>query len=313
MLCSEACQGIQELFPEFLSGDLDRVEAHRVEEHLTACRACCEEMVIIRGLVTQLSAIPEDEPPADFSRMVMERLDREPTSLPLLERLASWFQPSFLRVAVPAVAAGVAMAALMTFRTAAVDPLPEKDAPAQVASRPAFMRPLWVGGALVVNDQYYGPTQSGQIAVEKGDSVKTPETVRATMIYQGRSTVELAENTMLVLKGDGIFLGEGRIAAAIHGLPAGSFRVETPHARIAHLGTEFTVDVAKAGTRIEVSSGRVTVSKDKSEDRILSPGQFAVVSPTGEIRTGVTGVTEAAPVSTPHEVPENVDIRFDSR
>jgi ferric-dicitrate binding protein FerR (iron transport regulator) len=136
--------------------------------------------------------------------------------------------------------------------------------------------------------------------------------VRATLIYQGRSTVELAENTKLVLKGDGIFLGEGRIAAAIHGLPAGSFRVETPHARIAHLGTEFTVDVGNGSTRIEVSSGRVTLSVERAEDKVLTPGQFALVSGDGEITTGVTGVTESGPALPPHEVPENVDVTFGS-
>jgi hypothetical protein len=56
------CQNIKELFPEFLTGELDNETQERVQSHLTSCDSCREELENLSAIWTKLGVIPEEQP-----------------------------------------------------------------------------------------------------------------------------------------------------------------------------------------------------------------------------------------------------------
>lgn len=56
------CQNIKELFPEFLTGELDKETQERVQMHLTSCESCREELENLSAIWTKLGVIPEEQP-----------------------------------------------------------------------------------------------------------------------------------------------------------------------------------------------------------------------------------------------------------
>lgn len=56
------CQNIKELFPEFLTGELDRETQERVQNHLASCNSCREELENLSAIWTKLGVIPEEQP-----------------------------------------------------------------------------------------------------------------------------------------------------------------------------------------------------------------------------------------------------------
>jgi hypothetical protein len=56
------CQNIKELFPEFLTGELDRETQERVQSHLASCDSCREELENLSAIWTKLGVIPEEQP-----------------------------------------------------------------------------------------------------------------------------------------------------------------------------------------------------------------------------------------------------------
>lgn len=56
------CQNIKELFPEFLTGELDQEKQERVQNHLASCDSCREELENLSAIWTKLGVIPEEQP-----------------------------------------------------------------------------------------------------------------------------------------------------------------------------------------------------------------------------------------------------------
>lgn len=82
------CQYAQDLFSDYITGDLDRALAVTVKNHLSDCDACREELAGVRRLWTSLDAMPVVEPPVDLHAAVMKQLDAE-----LLPAQESWPRP----------------------------------------------------------------------------------------------------------------------------------------------------------------------------------------------------------------------------
>ncbi len=88
--------------------------------------------------------------------------------------------------------------------------------------------------------------------LERGSTVRVGDTFHSAaksdfiLRLDNRSTIEVDENSMLVLKSYNdqtqFFLAHGECTAAL-GSPHGPFFIETPHGRVEALGTEFTVTV----------------------------------------------------------------------
>lgn len=56
------CQNIKELFPEFLTGELNHETQGRVQSHLASCDSCREELENLSAIWTKLGVIPEEQP-----------------------------------------------------------------------------------------------------------------------------------------------------------------------------------------------------------------------------------------------------------
>lgn len=59
------CQNIKEMFPEFLTGELDKETTERVQSHLVSCGSCREELENLSAIWTKLGVIPEEQPSGD--------------------------------------------------------------------------------------------------------------------------------------------------------------------------------------------------------------------------------------------------------
>jgi hypothetical protein len=56
------CQNIKDLFPEFLTGELDQETQEQVQSHLALCDSCREELENLSAIWTKLGVIPEEQP-----------------------------------------------------------------------------------------------------------------------------------------------------------------------------------------------------------------------------------------------------------
>jgi hypothetical protein len=60
------CQNIKELFPEFLTGELDKESQERVQGHLASCDSCRKELEDLSAIWTKLGVITEEQPSSDM-------------------------------------------------------------------------------------------------------------------------------------------------------------------------------------------------------------------------------------------------------
>ncbi|HLV78824.1 MAG TPA: zf-HC2 domain-containing protein [Chthonomonadaceae bacterium] len=69
------CAHAQELFSDYLSGEMDRPMAVSIENHLAACPACREEVAGLRRVWAALEQVPVVSPPPGFHNDLMRRLE----------------------------------------------------------------------------------------------------------------------------------------------------------------------------------------------------------------------------------------------
>lgn len=56
------CKQIKEKFADFLIGDIDQKSKEEIQEHMTSCSQCREELESLSEIWTKLGVIPEEEP-----------------------------------------------------------------------------------------------------------------------------------------------------------------------------------------------------------------------------------------------------------
>jgi hypothetical protein len=56
------CQNIKDMFPEFLTGELDQSTQEKVQSHLASCDSCRGELEALSATWTKLGVIPEEQP-----------------------------------------------------------------------------------------------------------------------------------------------------------------------------------------------------------------------------------------------------------
>ncbi len=69
------CTRIKERLSEYVDGMLDAQTEARVEEHLSTCQPCKEELATLKALVKELSALESVGAPKDFLDQVHERIE----------------------------------------------------------------------------------------------------------------------------------------------------------------------------------------------------------------------------------------------
>ena len=56
------CKQIKGKFSDYLIGEIDEVTRKEIQEHLTACRSCREELENLSAIWTKLGVLPEEQP-----------------------------------------------------------------------------------------------------------------------------------------------------------------------------------------------------------------------------------------------------------
>lgn len=104
------CGEVKELLSEYVDDVLDPVTKAVVEEHLSACEDCQQELVSLKALVSDLGSLESVEPPKDFLDQLHERIEKRSWFSEILRTL---FVP--MRVKIPLEFAGAAAVAVLVF------------------------------------------------------------------------------------------------------------------------------------------------------------------------------------------------------
>jgi len=68
------CEKIRELFSEYIDGVLDKANTDLVEEHLSKCEACREELNKLIKMLGVLKNLKKEDTPPDFLETLQERI-----------------------------------------------------------------------------------------------------------------------------------------------------------------------------------------------------------------------------------------------
>ncbi len=105
------CSRVNQLFSEYIDGALDEKTRRTLEEHLTACESCAEDLRALRSSIAAFGSLDQVKAPVDFIEKVHARIE--------LNEQVSWFgwlktKLFFpLHIKIPMEVAGLAMAALL--------------------------------------------------------------------------------------------------------------------------------------------------------------------------------------------------------
>ena len=104
------CDDIKELLSEYVDGALDAKTKALVDEHLSTCKDCEEELASLKTLVNELGSLESVAPPNDFLNQLHERMEQRSWFSKILRTL---FVP--MRVKIPLEFAGAAVMAILVF------------------------------------------------------------------------------------------------------------------------------------------------------------------------------------------------------
>ncbi|MBW2028585.1 MAG: zf-HC2 domain-containing protein [Deltaproteobacteria bacterium] len=104
------CEEIREHLSEYVDGVLDPETKSMVDEHLSACKACREELGALKALVGELGSMEAVSPPEDFLEQLHARMERRPFMSSILRKL---FMP--MRIKVPLELAGAVALVVLVF------------------------------------------------------------------------------------------------------------------------------------------------------------------------------------------------------
>jgi ferric-dicitrate binding protein FerR (iron transport regulator) len=225
-----------------------------------------------------LAAIARDED--GFARSVMEDLAK--TSASRLRAVTSW--AGSRRRVVAAVLAAAAAVLLVTgwlvFNGGPASPAEEPEA-ARVAGV--------VGGAAVVRAGASVLPKAG-LALRAGDVLRIPAGASLAFRYADGTRVDAEAGSELALEAMAgeyggaakrVSLRAGALGASVAPQPAGRpMTFATPHAEAQVLGTRLALAAGVADTRLEVTEGRVRLTRGADRASVeVAEGSFAIASP----------------------------------
>ncbi|HZT41746.1 MAG TPA: zf-HC2 domain-containing protein [Chthonomonadaceae bacterium] len=159
------CEHAQELFSDYLAGEMDRALAVSMENHLAACAVCREEVAGLRRVWSALDEMPVVDPPPHFHEDLMRRLEVERAPVVAMPRPQTWdwralFRPRQLAYAATVLIFLLAGAEVIQSRRAELGPISwilqslhathAVRANATFQSEGAQWQPGMAGGALVI-------------------------------------------------------------------------------------------------------------------------------------------------------------------
>ncbi len=75
------CNQIKKRFPDFLTGEIDKATRKEIEEHVTACDSCRDELESLSAIWTKLGVLPEEQPSNNVRTRFYTTLEKYKQSL----------------------------------------------------------------------------------------------------------------------------------------------------------------------------------------------------------------------------------------
>jgi len=138
---------------------------------------------------------------------------------------------------------------------------------------------------------------SGTITPRSGDTIRVDNSGSGTVTFADGTVLHLEPGTELRFQpvatpprhgGKQLRLVSGALSAEVAKQPAGEpLLIETPHALVTVVGTEFDLSVATNRTALEVTRGLVKMSGANATEPVsVAGGEFAVATPKAALRYG---------------------------
>lgn len=243
------CEEFKNLIEKHLDGIITNDELNELQEHTEVCSSCCTEFersIFMEDAVKQAFSSQTSAEQAGAS--LVARLPAEPDRKPLAHRPVVLF--SGMRAA---VAACILLTAGMLLGFA----LDKSDEPAAAPLRAEVSINVGdIEGTVLVRHEGSDVWQTlkADSKVRLGDTFHSAAKSACRLEFEDKSTLELYQNSMLVLETytcpepgrrksqTQFFLERGECTASLES-SHGPFFISTPHGRVEALGTEFTVAV----------------------------------------------------------------------
>ncbi|MFN7965871.1 MAG: FecR domain-containing protein [Acidobacteriota bacterium] len=231
----EGCEAFQALMPAALAGSLRAGEKVLFDDHLSGCAAC--RRAYSRAKIG-LTVVDGGEKPARTTSATGWRSLAAAAAIVVLVGVGAWVGRDLLK--------------------SSPDRAFVTEAPGGMIRLGSDIRPVSQGSSL-----------------SYGQTIRTPKDHGALLTLQDGSRIELRERTELALGTRGhdtdIRLTRGNIIVEASKQGSGHLWVTTDDARVAVVGTVFTVTHGLGGSRVSVLEGRVEVDEHSTE-HVLLPG-----------------------------------------
>lgn len=209
------CENAQELFSDYVAGEMDRALTVSLENHLNACAQCREKVAGLRSVWKTLNEMPVIEPPVLLHANIMERLDAERAKEIESPRRAVWdwrslFRPRTLAFAATAVIVLLAGTEVFQAQRAELGPL---GAILRILHPPASPRPA---SGLQAQSAEWIPGAQGGVLVLRLHATPAPDGSVNTSSYR----VTVSGHTAMVTSGS----AEGKdliVSVPLDSAPAG--------------------------------------------------------------------------------------------
>jgi hypothetical protein len=233
------CEKYTELIEKYLSADIEETELDELKDHVGQCASCRKkygQLGRLEKIVKKaFSSATTAEQASDIILSKLPETQRGPSTVLLFSKQMAVAASIFLAVG---LFSGFVLGKFNADKQISV-PMAAK-VPMKVAR---------LEGIVLVkhmDSELWHPLSSDS-EIYLGDTFHSgPKSVLVLELLENQSTLELNQNSMLVLKlynGETQFhLEHGKLAAALES-PHPPFFVSTPHGRVEALGTEFTVNV----------------------------------------------------------------------
>ncbi|HYG75241.1 MAG TPA: FecR family protein [Planctomycetota bacterium] len=298
---------IEMLWEEFLSGKLDAAESSTLLAWLERHPQCLAQKRreaalsaalgyllgspaassrLVESVQSRIDGTPAGKKSGRFKKSVLAQIDRRSHKHQRRSRKQNRFSRDGISpLGIAAAVAVLLLGAILIF-SARQAPIPQptvtKTEPVKQASPQRDQATVTVLTGEVTVD---GTRVSGKVAVQAGSQIRAEASGRARLTLEDNSAFELAESTTLTLQeprnGPRVLLTSGIIGVNASPQPAGTnLQIETSHATVNVIGTQFTVHAAKTQSWVGVEHGKVMVSAD-GKQASLTAGEELVASGSG--------------------------------
>ncbi len=256
------CAEVEARLVDALDGRLDPADSVRFHAHIEGCLACRERAALWRGLAPAMRvAVPPGPAPMAIRRMQVE-IERSLAGTAAASPARgwrSWWAPAFGAVA--------AAAAVVIWLGAG------RREPAARPDRVGYAAVTRAEGGASVGDR--APVAAMRVPV--GAPIALGAGAVVELAVDGGATLRVVGPGRLALEGRAgavaVRLTEGKLEAQVaHRQPNETFAVVTRHARVEVRGTRFSVAAGGEATHVEVTEGRVAVTRDDGRTTLVSAG-----------------------------------------